>query len=34
MLIVSKCLTGECCRYDGGTKPDERIIKLVENLAN
>ena len=31
MLIVSKCLTGECCRYDGGTKPDERIIKLVEN---
>ena len=31
MIIVSKCLTGECCRYDGGSKPDERIIELVKN---
>lgn len=30
MLIVSKCLTGECCRYDGGSKPNERIKALVE----
>ena len=29
MLIVSKCLTGDCCRYDGGSKPDERIRELV-----
>lgn len=30
MIIVSKCLTGECCRYDGGTKRDEEMIKMVE----
>ena len=29
MLIVSKCLTGECCRYDGKSKPDPEIVKLV-----
>lgn len=29
MLIVSKCLTGECCRYDGASKPDPEIVKLV-----
>lgn len=29
MLIVSKCLAGECCRYDGGCRPDERIMRLV-----
>ncbi|MBO4563033.1 MAG: DUF523 domain-containing protein [Clostridia bacterium] len=30
MLIVSKCLTGECCRYDGRSKPDPEICALVE----
>lgn len=30
MIVVSKCLTGACCRYDGGSKPDSRIIELVE----
>ncbi|MCR5808899.1 MAG: DUF523 domain-containing protein [Clostridiales bacterium] len=30
MLIVSKCLTGECCRYDGRSTPDEEIIALVK----
>ncbi len=29
MLIVSKCLIGECCRYDGGSKPDAEIVRLV-----
>lgn len=29
MLIVSKCLTGECCRYDGRSKPDPEIAALV-----
>ena len=31
MIVVSKCLTGECCRWDGGSKPDERIKALVES---
>ncbi len=29
MIIVSKCFTGACCRYDGGSKPDEEIARLV-----
>lgn len=29
MLIVSKCLTGCPCRYDGQSKPDPRIAALV-----
>jgi uncharacterized protein YbbK (DUF523 family) len=29
MLIVSACLAGVHCRYDGGTKPDERVMRLV-----
>lgn len=29
MIIVSKCLAGACCRYNGGAKPDERIMRLV-----
>ena len=29
MLIVSKCFTGECCRYDGGSKIDPEIAELV-----
>jgi uncharacterized protein YbbK (DUF523 family) len=29
MLIVSACLAGMNTRYDGGSKPDERIIFLV-----
>ena len=31
MLIVSKCLTGECCRYDGASKPDSEIVELVRS---
>ena len=30
MLIVSKCFTGECCRYDAASKPDPAIARLVE----
>ena len=30
MLIVSKCFTGECCRYDGRSKPNLRIAALVK----
>ncbi len=29
MIIVSKCFTGECCRYDGKSKPIPRICALV-----
>ncbi len=31
MIVVSKCLAGECCRYDGGSKPDARAAELVKN---
>ena len=27
-IAVSACLLGERCRYDGGTKPDEAVIRL------
>ena len=30
MIIVSKCLTGCPCRYDGRSKPDPEITALVE----
>ncbi len=30
MIVVSKCLTGACCRYDGKSKPDPNILALVE----
>ncbi|WP_320170849.1 DUF523 domain-containing protein [Maridesulfovibrio sp.] len=34
MYIVSACLAGLCCRYDGGDNADERVIGLVrEGLA-
>lgn len=29
MIIVSACLCGEYCRYDGGTKTDEELVRLV-----
>lgn len=29
MILVSACLAGFPCRWDGKTKPDERIIRLV-----
>lgn len=30
MIIVSKCFTGECCRYDGRSNYDPEIAALVE----
>ncbi len=29
--LVSACLAGYQCRYDGNSSPDERIISLVKN---
>lgn len=30
MIVVSKCLTGACCRYDGKSKPEPNIRGLVD----
>jgi uncharacterized protein YbbK (DUF523 family) len=30
MIIVSACLAGLHCRYDGAGKPSEKVIRLVE----
>ena len=27
-IIVSACLTGVCCRYDGGHRLDENVMRL------
>ena len=29
-ILVSACLLGVCCRYDGESKPDPMVIKLRE----
>ena len=29
-ILVSACLLGVACRYDGKSKPDEDVIKLTE----
>ena len=29
-ILVSACLLGVCCRYDGESKPNEDVIKLRE----
>ena len=29
-ILVSACLLGVCCRYDGSAKPNENVIKLKE----
>ncbi len=31
MKIVSACLAGISCRYDGKSNPHEKVIELVEN---
>ena len=31
MIIVSACLAGYRCRYDGAVKPDPEIVDLVKN---
>lgn len=30
-VLVSACLLGICCRYDGKTKPNEKVMALAEN---
>ena len=30
MKIVSACLAGINCRYDGGSKPNQKVIELVK----
>ena len=29
-ILVSACLLGVCCRYDGQTRPDERVLSLLK----
>ena len=29
-ILVSACLLGDCCRYDGKSKPCERVITLSD----
>ena len=30
--IVSRCLLGAACRYDGGSKPCDAAIELVRKM--
>ena len=30
-LLVSACLLGVCCRYDGQSRPDEKVLGLLKN---
>lgn len=32
-ILVSACLLGVCCRYDGESKPDGKVIKLREKYV-
>ncbi len=32
-LLVSACLLGVCCRYDGASKPNPRVIGLREKFV-
>ncbi len=32
-LLVSACLLGVCCRYDGNSKPDSRVTALREKFV-
>ncbi len=32
-ILVSACLLGVCCRYDGESKPDQNVIKLRERFT-
>lgn len=31
MILISACLCGVHCRYDGSAKPDEELITLLQN---
>lgn len=30
MVLISACLAGKPCRYDGKSKPDEKILQLIQ----
>ena len=32
-ILVSACLLGLACRYDGKSKPDENVIKLMDKYT-
>ncbi len=32
-ILVSACLLGVCCRYDGESKPNSEVIKLREKFT-
>ncbi len=32
-ILVSACLLGVCCRYDGESKPNADVIKLREKFT-
>lgn len=32
-ILVSACLLGVCCRYDGESKPNQNVIKLREKFT-
>ena len=32
-ILVSACLLGVCCRYDGESKPDQNVINLREQFT-
>jgi uncharacterized protein YbbK (DUF523 family) len=31
MIVVSACLAGKKCRYDGSAKPDDEVLRLVRD---
>lgn len=31
-ILVSACLLGVCCRYDGGSKPADAVLALAERF--
>ena len=32
-ILVSRCLLGEPCRYDGRSKPDQRVMELEQGYC-
>ena len=32
-ILISACLLGAACRYDGGSKPQEPILRLMEKYT-
>ena len=33
LTVISACLAGVCCRYDGGCKPNAQVLKLLDSGA-